>query len=103
MSEDAFLADFANGVNPVRARVLYAVQGHIADTLFFGRTTVAAWRDLPCWYAISRLDRTTNPDLERFLAQRMQATSIEVDSGHLSMITHPQEIANLILEAAGER
>ena len=101
LSEDAFLADFANGIDPVRARVLYAVQGRIADTLFSGRTTVAAWRDLPCWYAISQLDRTTNPDLERFLAQRMQATSVEVESGHLSMITHPDVIANLILEAAG--
>jgi pimeloyl-ACP methyl ester carboxylesterase len=103
LSEDAFLADFANGIDPERARVLYAVQGRIADTLFAGRTTVAAWRELPCWYAISRLDRTTNPDLERFLAGRMQATSVEVESGHLSMITHPEVIANLILEAAGMR
>ena len=101
MSEDAFLADFANGIDPMRAKVLYAVQGRIADTLFSGRTSVAAWRDVPCWYAISRLDRTTNPDLERFLARRMQATSIEVESGHLSMITHPDVIANLTLEAAG--
>ena len=103
LSEDAFLADFANGIDPERARVLYAVQGRIADSLFAGRTTVAAWRQFPCWYAISRLDRTTNPDLERFLAQRMQATSLEVDSGHLSMITHPEVIANLVLEAAGVR
>ena len=101
LSEDAFLADFANGIGQERARVLYAVQGRIADTLFAGRTTVAAWRELPCWYAISRLDRTTSPDLERFLAQRMQATSVEVESGHLSMIAHPEVIANLILEAAG--
>lgn len=103
LSEDAFLVDFANGIAPERARVLYAVQGRIADTLFTGRTTVAAWRELPCWYAISRLDRTTNPDLERFLAQRMQATSIEVESGHLSLITHPEVIANLIRDAAGAR
>ena len=99
--EDAFLEDFANGVDPVRARVLFAVQGPISDTLFASRTTVAAWRERPSWYAISTQDRTTSPELERFLAERMGATSIEVESGHLSMVTHPREIADLILAASG--
>jgi pimeloyl-ACP methyl ester carboxylesterase len=49
---------------------------------------------------VSRQDRTTSPELERFLAERMNATTIELDSGHLSMITHPEEIADLILQAA---
>lgn len=101
LSEDAFLTDFANGVDPAQAKVLYAVQGPISGTLFASRTTAAAWHDKPCWYAISRDDRTTSPELERFLAQRMDATQIELDSGHLSLVTHPREIANLILEAAG--
>ncbi len=101
LSEEAFLNDFANGVDPVDARVLYAVQGRISDTLFASRTTAAAWHDKPCWYAISRDDRTTSPDLERFLASRMNATRIELDSGHLSLVTHARDIANLILEAAG--
>lgn len=101
LSENAFLADFANGVDAGQAKVLFAVQGRIASTLFASRTTQAAWRDKPCWYAISREDRTTSPELERFLADRMQATIIELDSGHLSLVTHPREIADLILEAAG--
>lgn len=101
LSEDAFLQDFANGVDPMRAKALYAVQGPISDTLFASKTTNAAWKSKPCFYSISKLDRTTNPDLERFLAKRMNATSIEVESGHLAMITHPQDIANLILRAAG--
>jgi pimeloyl-ACP methyl ester carboxylesterase len=100
LSEAAFLRDFANGVDPVRARALYAVQGPIADTLFDSRTTQAAWRSKPSFYAVSRNDRTTNPDLERFLARRMKATTIELDSGHLSLVTHPREIAGLILRAA---
>ena len=79
--------------------MLYAVQGPIADTLFASRTTVAAWRTRPCWYAVSKQDHTTTPDLERFVANRMDATTIEVDGGHLSMITHPRVIADLILEA----
>src|SRR5271163_1662816 len=100
LSEDAFLNDFANGVDPVRARVLYAVQGHVSETLFSDRTTVAAWRSKPSWYAISRQDRTTSPELERFLADRMHATTIEIDSGHLSLVTHPDQVAQLIVEAA---
>jgi pimeloyl-ACP methyl ester carboxylesterase len=100
LSEEAFLRDFAGGVDPVKARVLYAVQGRIADTLFASMTTAAAWRLKPSWYAVSKHDRTTSPELERFLANRMRATTIEVDAGHLSLITHPQEIADLILSAA---
>jgi pimeloyl-ACP methyl ester carboxylesterase len=101
LSEAAFLKDFAAGVDPDKARVLYAVQGRIADTLFASRTTEAAWKLKPSWYAVSRQDRTTSPELERFLAKRMQAKTIEVDASHLSLITHPQEITDLILDAAG--
>ncbi len=100
LTEDAFLNDFANGVDPVRARVLYAVQGRISEALFGDRTTVAAWRSKPSWYAVSRQDRTTSPELQRFLANRMGATTVEIDSGHLSLITHPDQVAQLILEAA---
>ncbi|HEY4828210.1 MAG TPA: alpha/beta hydrolase [Solirubrobacteraceae bacterium] len=100
LTEQAFLNDFANGVDPETARILYAVQGRISETLFTERVTVAAWRSKPCWYAVSRQDRTTSPELERFLANRMDATTIEIDSGHLSIITHPQEIADLIIQAA---
>lgn len=101
LSEETFLNDFAGGVDPAKARVLYAVQGRIADTLFAARTTAAAWRLKPSWYAVSKQDRTTSPELERFLANRMHARTIELDSSHVSLITHPQEITDLILDAAG--
>ena len=83
--------------------MLYAVQGRIADTLFAARTTAAAWKVKPSWYAVSRQDRTTAPELQRFVAKRMRATTIEVDSSHLSLITHAQDITELILRAAGRR
>ena len=100
LTEEAFLNDFANGVDPVRARTLYAVQGRVSDTLFTDRTTEAAWRSKPSSYAVSRQDRTISPELQQFLAQRMHATTVEIDSGHLSMITHPEQISQLILDAA---
>jgi hypothetical protein len=46
-------------------------------------------------------DRTINPDLERFMAKRMGAKTIEVQASHLALISQPDTIANLILEAAG--
>jgi pimeloyl-ACP methyl ester carboxylesterase len=71
----------------------------VSQTLFRDLTTVAAWRSKPAWYAVSRQDRTISPDLQRFMAGRMHATTIEIDSGHLSLITHPDEVTQLIMTA----
>jgi pimeloyl-ACP methyl ester carboxylesterase len=101
LSEEAFIRDFAGDLPPAKARALHAVQGHISETLFASKTTEAAWRSKPSFYAISRNDRTTAPELQRFVAERMKATTIELDSSHVSLISHPREIADLILRAAG--
>jgi pimeloyl-ACP methyl ester carboxylesterase len=70
-------------------------------TLLAGKRQHAAWRSKPSWYAVSTEDRTINPDLERFMARRMRAATIEVKASHLSLISQPDIIAKLILEAAG--
>jgi pimeloyl-ACP methyl ester carboxylesterase len=101
LTEAAFLRDFAGDVPDARARVLFAVQEPFQRALLAGKTTHAAWRSKPSFYAVSTDDRTINPDLERFMAKRMNARTIEVASSHLSMISHPDEITRLILEAAG--
>src|ERR1700728_4749563 len=100
LSEEAFLRDFAGDVPADKARVLYAVQAPFNRALLTGKTTHAAWRSKPSWYAVSTEDRTINPDLERFMAKRMGAKTIEVKSSHVSLISHPDEITGLILEAA---
>src|SRR5260221_3389240 len=79
LSEEAFLKYFANGVAPDKAEVLYAEQEPTAASLFGGRTTMPAWRTKPSWYAVSKLDQTISPDLERFFANRMKATTVELD------------------------
>lgn len=101
LNEEAFLRDFAGDLDPIKARALYSIQVRAAEQLPMGRTTVAAWRSQPCWYQVSANDRTINPDLERFLAKRMKAETIELPSSHVSLLSHPREIANLILTAAG--
>jgi pimeloyl-ACP methyl ester carboxylesterase len=103
ISEEFFLKYFANGVEPKKAEVLYAVQQPTAAGLLGERTTAAAWHSKPSWYAVSKLDQTINPDLERFLAKRMNATTVELEAGHLSLVSHPREIADLILAAAGHK
>ena len=102
LTEQAFLDDFANGLPYRRALALYAVQGRIAQTLFAGRTTVAAWHSRPTRYVITTADRTTAPELQRYVADRMGAKTLELHSGHLSMISHPRAVADLILDAADE-
>jgi pimeloyl-ACP methyl ester carboxylesterase len=101
LTEAAFLRDFAGDLPEDRARVLYAVQQPFHRALLTGKTKQAAWRSKPSFYAVSAEDRTINPDLQRFMAKRMGATTIEVKASHLSLISHPQEITDLILRAAG--
>jgi pimeloyl-ACP methyl ester carboxylesterase len=98
-----FLQSFANGVVHTKAEVLYTVQEPTAASLFGERTTAAAWHSKPSWCAVSKLDQTINPDLERFLAKRMNARTVELEAGHLSLVSHPKQIADLILAAAGRR
>jgi pimeloyl-ACP methyl ester carboxylesterase len=101
LTEAAFLRDFAGDLPEARAKVLYAVQQPFHRALLTGKTQHAAWRSKPSFYAVSTEDLTIDPDLERFMAKRMGATTIEVKASHLSLISHPQEITNLILTAAG--
>jgi len=101
LSEAAFLRDFAGDLPRAKARILHAVQQPFHKALLAGKTTNAAWRSKPSFYAVSTQDRTINPDLERFMAKRMGARTIELKSSHLSLISHPDAIARLILEAAG--
>ena len=103
LSEEAFLRDFAGDLPAAKAKVLYAVQQPFQKALLAGKTTQAAWRSKPSFYAVSTEDRTINPDLERFMAKRMGAKTIEVKASHLGLISHPDEIAKLILEAAGQQ
>jgi pimeloyl-ACP methyl ester carboxylesterase len=102
LSEAAFLRDFAGDLPEAKAKVLYAVQEPFQKALLTGKTTHAAWRSKPSYYAVSTEDRTINPDLERFMAKRMGAKTIEVKASHLSLISKPDEITRLILEAAGQ-
>jgi pimeloyl-ACP methyl ester carboxylesterase len=99
LSEEAFLHDFAGDLPREEARVLYAVQQPFKRSLATEKTTDAAWRSKPSFYAVSTQDRTINPDLQRFMAKRMGARTIEVPASHLALISHYDAITDLIVEA----
>ncbi|MCG6204460.1 alpha/beta hydrolase [Rhodopseudomonas sp. HC1] len=101
LTEEAFLRDFAPDLPLDKAKALYAVQWPFHKALLAGKTNHAAWRDKPSYYAISKDDRVINPDLQRFMAKRMNASAIELAASHVSLLSHPQEISELILKAAG--
>jgi pimeloyl-ACP methyl ester carboxylesterase len=102
LTEDDFVNHFAGGVNPIKARVLYAAQQPLsARVLSDVVMTVPAWKFLPSWYLVAQDDQALPPDAERMFANRMNATTIEVPSGHLAMVSHPAEVVKLTETAAG--
>jgi pimeloyl-ACP methyl ester carboxylesterase len=79
---------------------MYAVQQALTGTSFTDVMGVPAWRSLPCWYLVATEDQAIPPDAERMFASRMSATTIEVPSSHVAMVSHPDEVARLIASAA---
>ena len=99
LSEEDFVGHFAADVDPARARVLYAVQQPLSMSTFDYTMGVPAWKSLPSWYVVAKNDEAIPPDAERQFAARMGATTVEVDAGHLVMVTHPDVVIDLIEQA----
>src|SRR2546425_9718544 len=99
LSEDDFVNHFAADVEPARARVLYAVQQALASSAFTDVMGVPAWKSLPSWYLVAENDEAIPPDAERQFAARMGATTVEIPSSHVAMVSHPAEVADLIKAA----
>jgi pimeloyl-ACP methyl ester carboxylesterase len=100
LPEDDFVGHFAADVDPAKARVLHAVQQPISMSTFEYTMGVPAWKALPTWFVVAQNDEAIPPDAERQFAARMGATTIEVASGHLAMVTHADEVVGLIEQAA---
>lgn len=100
MPEDDFLNEFAADVDPVKARVMYAVQQPLAWSAVDEVMGVPAWRSLPSWFLVAEGDRTIPPDAQRAFAARMGATTVEVATNHVAMVSHPDDVLQLIVTAA---
>jgi pimeloyl-ACP methyl ester carboxylesterase len=98
--EDDFVGHFAADVEPAAAKVMFAVQQPLSLTSLSDVMGTPAWKSLPSWYLVSANDEAIPPDAERLFAKRMGATTQEVASSHVSMVSHPDDVAALIQTAA---
>ena len=102
LDRDGFVQYFAPDVDRTQAHVLAAVQKPIAASAFLDEQPFGepAWKSLPSWYLLTEQDQMVPPDAQRLMAQRAGATLSSVASSHVSMISHPHVVAELILTAA---
>jgi pimeloyl-ACP methyl ester carboxylesterase len=100
LSEDDFVDHFAADVDQTWARVMYAVQQAIAMPALDDVMGAPAWKSLPSWYLVAQNDEAIPPDAQRQFAQRMDATTVEIPSSHVAMVSYPDEVAELIEQAA---
>jgi pimeloyl-ACP methyl ester carboxylesterase len=100
LSEDDFVNHFAADVEPTRAQTMYAVQQPLAASAFTDLMAAPAWKSLPSWYLVAQNDEAIPPEAERQFASRMGATTVEIPSSHVAMVSHPAEVSELVEKAA---
>jgi pimeloyl-ACP methyl ester carboxylesterase len=92
--------DFAGDLSEQEKKLVLATQGVPKPDLFEAKVGGTAWKSKPSWYIVGKNDRTVHPDLERFFAKRMGATTYELDSSHVPMLSHPERVLEVIRTAA---
>jgi len=99
---DAVVKHFASDLPPAEARVVAATQGPINAAAFGTKVSTVAWKTKPSWYIVSKLDGAIAPDEERFFAKRMKATTTELNTSHVPMLSKPNDVAAVIMDAAAK-
>jgi pimeloyl-ACP methyl ester carboxylesterase len=101
LPEDDFVGHFAADVDPTEAKVMHAVQQPLAVNALSTVMGVPAWKSFPSWYLVAENDEAIPPDAERSFASRMGATTVEVASSHVAMVSHPDDVVKFVEAAAG--
>jgi pimeloyl-ACP methyl ester carboxylesterase len=100
LPEDDFVNHFAADVDPVKAKVMFAVQQPLHWSALGEVMGVPAWKSLPSWFLVADGDQVIPPDAQRqVFAPRMGATTVEVSTNHVAMVSHPDEVLALIKAA----
>jgi pimeloyl-ACP methyl ester carboxylesterase len=92
---------FAGDLPEAEQQLVWATHYAPAADLFAHNAEGVAWRSKPSSYIVANNDRTVHPDLERFVAERMGATTYDLDSSHVPMLSHPDLVLDVIRTAAG--
>ena len=100
LAPEAFREAFAADVDPAMAAVMAAAQRPYAAAAFAATPSAPpAWKTLPCWYLLGTEDKAIPPELQRFMAERANATIVEVPASHVSFVSQPEAATQLILQA----
>lgn len=99
INQEKFRESFAQDVDGTEADILAVAQKPPNQSIFAEKSGPPAWKQLPAWFQVSENDRIIYPDAERNFAKRMNATTLSLNSSHASLVSHPDEIAELILNA----
>ena len=103
LSEEGVKTAFASELSPKQQALVYATQTPASHTVFDDKSGEPAWKQKPTWYVVAKNDKTIHPDLERFMAKRMNAKTMELASCHVVMLSHPAEVLKVIEEAASSK
>ena len=102
LNSTQFPQAFAQDVNATEANIMAATQKPVNQSIINEKSGPPAWKQIPSWYQISENDRIIPPDVERMFSKQINATTISLSSSHASLVSHPNEIAELILNATKE-
>jgi pimeloyl-ACP methyl ester carboxylesterase len=91
---------FAGDLSEEEQKLVWATQGVPVADLFNQKVEGVAWKSKPSWYIVAKNDHTVNPEMERFVAKRMGATTYEVESSHVAMLSNPSLVIDVIRTAA---
>jgi pimeloyl-ACP methyl ester carboxylesterase len=92
---------FCGDLPEAEQKLVWATQGVPKPDLFDAKAGGTAWKTKPSWYIVGKQDHTVHPDLERAMAKRMNATTYELDSSHVPMLSQPERVLEVIRTAAG--
>jgi pimeloyl-ACP methyl ester carboxylesterase len=99
LSESDCVRHLVGDVDREAARAMWASQQPLAVSVFADVMGVPAWRSLPCWYVVATEDQAVPSGVQRHWASRMGATTTEVPSGHVPLVSHPDEVTDVIASA----
>jgi len=93
-------ADFCGDLPEEEQKIVWATAAPPSTELFLSNAPGVAWKTKPSWYIVANNDMAVNPELERFVSKRMHATTYDIDSSHVPMLSHPDFVIDVIRAAA---
>jgi pimeloyl-ACP methyl ester carboxylesterase len=99
VTPEGIARDFAPDLPARETKVMAATQKPFSAKAFADKVSTAAWKTKPSWFVVAEKDRMIQPELEREMAKQIKATTTELPTSHVAMLSRPKEVASVILRA----